>query len=94
MRLAVTSDLHFDFGGQLTPPEAITAMVVQIARSQPDAVVLAGDTAAGFAAFEAGSAIGGLRPSSHSVDSLLDSDSSALSNLVGCWYCLDKNNRG
>ncbi len=53
MRLAVTSDLHFDFVGHLTRPEAITAMVVQIARSQPDAVVLAGDIAAGFAAFEA-----------------------------------------
>lgn len=53
MRLAVTSDLHFDFGGHLTPPEAIETMVLELVESKPDAVVLAGDIADGFAAFEA-----------------------------------------
>jgi Icc-related predicted phosphoesterase len=53
MRLAVTSDLHFDFGGHLTSAEAIEAMVLDLVDSKPDAVVLAGDIAAGFAAFEA-----------------------------------------
>ena len=49
MRLAVTSDLHFDFGGALTPPEKIEELVLLIVESKPDAVVLAGD----IAAFEA-----------------------------------------
>ena len=53
MRLAVTSDLHFDFGGRLTPPQAIEDMVLELVESRPDAVVLAGDIAAGFTAFEA-----------------------------------------
>ena len=52
MRLAVTSDLHFDFGGALTSPEKVEELVLLIVESKPDAVVLAGDIAAGFAAFE------------------------------------------
>jgi 3',5'-cyclic AMP phosphodiesterase CpdA len=53
MRLAVTSDLHFDFQGRFTRPELIEELVLQLVEVKPDAIVLAGDIAAGFAAFEA-----------------------------------------
>src|SRR4051794_20266396 len=53
MRLAVTSDLHYDFAGRLTRPAAIEQMVLELMDQHPDAVVLAGDVADGFEAFEA-----------------------------------------
>ncbi|MCC6751366.1 MAG: metallophosphoesterase [Deltaproteobacteria bacterium] len=53
MRLLVTSDVHLDFGGHLTLRSTIDAMVSRMAAERPDALVLAGDLAHGFAAFEA-----------------------------------------
>jgi len=53
MRLAVTSDLHYDFEGHLTRPAAVEELVLSLVDSRPDAVVLAGDIANGYAAFEA-----------------------------------------
>ena len=53
MRLAVTSNLHYDLEGHLTPPDAVEALVLELVEARPDAIVLAGDIAAGFAAFEA-----------------------------------------
>lgn len=53
MRLAVTSDLHYDPRGDLTPPERVRALARRIAGERPDAVVLAGDLAHGLAAFDA-----------------------------------------
>ena len=42
-RVAVASDLHFDAAGNLTPPEAVAALVEEIRAAEPAAVVLAGD---------------------------------------------------
>ncbi len=53
MRLAVTSDLHYDPAGHLTPPDAVRAVAKRIAGERVDAVVLAGDLAHGLRAFDA-----------------------------------------
>lgn len=53
MRLAVTSDLHYDSEGGLTAPRLIEELVMQIVEAKPDALVLAGDIAASYAKFEA-----------------------------------------
>jgi predicted phosphohydrolase len=51
MRLAVTSDLHYDLAGRLTPPDAIEALARQIARERPDLLILAGDLGHGMENF-------------------------------------------
>jgi 3',5'-cyclic AMP phosphodiesterase CpdA len=51
-RIAVTADLHLDFGGHLTSVEAVTNLARDIAKAEPDAIVLAGDLAHGFEAFD------------------------------------------
>jgi predicted phosphodiesterase len=51
MRIAVTSDLHYDPRGYLTPPEKIRELARRIAAEVPDAVILAGDLAHGLASF-------------------------------------------
>ena len=48
MRIAVTSDLHYDLEGHLTPPDAIEALARTIARERPDLLVLAGDLGHGL----------------------------------------------
>jgi len=53
VRVAVTSDLHYDPTGTLTPPDVIRALVGQIAAAEPDALVIAGDLAHGLPLFEA-----------------------------------------
>jgi len=53
VRLAVTSDLHFDASRELTPPEMVRRVAEEIAAQRPDAVVLAGDLGHPFANFEA-----------------------------------------
>ena len=52
MRIAVTSDLHYDPTGRLTHPSLITALAEDIASKQPDALILAGDLAHGRRGFE------------------------------------------
>lgn len=42
-RIAVTSDLHFDSNGQLTPPSKVRAVVDAMVASGADAIVVAGD---------------------------------------------------
>src|SRR5690242_8837103 len=51
LRIAITSDLHFDPGHNLTSPYKIEAMVADIQNQQPDAVVIAGDLAHGLSRF-------------------------------------------
>lgn len=51
MRLAITSDLHFDPDGYLTPPVAVEALAVRVMADRPDAIVLAGDLAHGLGPF-------------------------------------------
>lgn len=51
MRLAVTSDLHYDPAGHLTPPSAVRALAARMRDERADAVVLAGDLAHGLRAF-------------------------------------------
>jgi predicted phosphodiesterase len=51
MRLAVTSDLHYDRAGSLTPPDAIEALARQIARQRPELLILAGDLGHGVENF-------------------------------------------
>lgn len=51
MRLAVTSDLHYDPAGHLTPPPLVRDLARAVAAERPDAVVLAGDLAHGLRAF-------------------------------------------
>jgi 3',5'-cyclic AMP phosphodiesterase CpdA len=53
VRIAITSDLHYDPKGHLTAPSLIQALAGQIAAGQPDAVILAGDLAHGRRDFEA-----------------------------------------
>ena len=53
MRVAVTSDLHYDSAGDLTPPAAIEELARRIAAERPDAVILAGDLAHGLDQFAA-----------------------------------------
>ncbi len=53
VKLAVTSDLHFDATGGLTAPRLIEDLVLEIVESKPDALVLAGDIAASYSDFEA-----------------------------------------
>ena len=43
VRVAVSSDLHFDAAGRLTSPATITALVEEMRAAEPAAVVLAGD---------------------------------------------------
>lgn len=53
IRIAISSDLHFDFAGHLTEPDAIRALAARVRDERPDAVVLAGDLAHGLDAFGA-----------------------------------------
>ncbi len=53
MRIAVTSDLHYDPHGHLTAPDAVRDLAAQIAETRPDLVVLAGDLGHGIASFGA-----------------------------------------
>jgi 3',5'-cyclic AMP phosphodiesterase CpdA len=52
MRIAVTSDLHYDPKGRLTHPSLVRALAEDIAADHPDALVLAGDLAHGRRGFE------------------------------------------
>lgn len=52
MKLAVTSDLHYDQTGGLTAPKLIEDLVLEIVESKPDALVLAGDIGASYDDFE------------------------------------------
>lgn len=51
MRLAVTSDLHYDLAGHLTAPDTIEALARQIGRERPDLLILAGDLGHGVENF-------------------------------------------
>ncbi len=53
MRIAITSDLHYDPSGHLTSPEQVRDLAAQIAATRPDLVVLAGDLGHGLASFSA-----------------------------------------
>lgn len=53
MRIAITSDLHYDPHGHLTAPDAVRDIASQIAETRPDLVVLAGDLGHGIASFTA-----------------------------------------
>lgn len=53
VRIVVTSDLHFDSAGQLTPPGVVEALTHRISDAKPDAVVLAGDIGHPLAEFRA-----------------------------------------
>ncbi|RYE93010.1 MAG: metallophosphoesterase [Myxococcales bacterium] len=48
MRLAVSSDLHFDRRGHLTTPAAVADVAARLRAARPDVVVLAGDIAHGL----------------------------------------------
>lgn len=48
MRIAVTSDLHYDLAGHLTAPDSIESLARSIARERPDLLVLAGDLGHGL----------------------------------------------
>src|SRR5689334_9885923 len=52
MRIAITSDLHYDPIGRLTHPSLIQALARTIAADHPDALILAGDLAHGRRGFE------------------------------------------
>jgi 3',5'-cyclic AMP phosphodiesterase CpdA len=52
VRIAITSDLHYDPKGRLTKPLLIQGLAGQIAAEEPDAVILAGDLAHGRRGFE------------------------------------------
>jgi hypothetical protein len=49
VRLAVTSDLHFDLGGHLTSPTEVELLVGRVVADRPDILVLAGDLGHGLA---------------------------------------------
>ncbi len=49
VRLAVTSDLHFDLGGHLTSPAEVDSLVRRVVADHPDIIVLAGDIGHGLA---------------------------------------------
>jgi hypothetical protein len=51
IRLAITSDLHLDFSGNLTPEHLVEEVVRQIAAAKPDAILLGGDLACDSASF-------------------------------------------
>jgi predicted phosphohydrolase len=51
VRIAVTSDLHYDPYGYLTPLGKIRALAEHIRRNDPDVVIIAGDLAHGLANF-------------------------------------------
>lgn len=53
MRIAITSDLHYDPLGHLTAPEAVRALAREVAAVRPNLVVLAGDLGHGLAQFRA-----------------------------------------
>jgi 3',5'-cyclic AMP phosphodiesterase CpdA len=42
-RIAVTSDLHYDLSGALTPPEEVARVIDEMSASAPDAILVAGD---------------------------------------------------
>jgi 3',5'-cyclic AMP phosphodiesterase CpdA len=52
MRIAITSDLHFDPRGNFTSPATIQALVRHIREEDPDAVLIAGDLAHGLRNFK------------------------------------------
>jgi 3',5'-cyclic AMP phosphodiesterase CpdA len=49
LRLAVTSDIHFDLEGHLTSPAEVDALVGRVVADRPDILVLAGDSGHGVA---------------------------------------------
>jgi 3',5'-cyclic AMP phosphodiesterase CpdA len=52
VRIAITSDLHYDPRGRLTHPSLIHTLANRIAAGHPDAVILAGDLAHGRRGFD------------------------------------------
>lgn len=52
IRLAITSDLHYDPAGHLTSLEQIQWMIQRLKLVEPDAVIIAGDIAHGLNNFE------------------------------------------
>lgn len=87
VRVAVTSDLHYDPTGTLTPPDVVRGLVSAMAAAEPDAVVIAGDLAHGLPLFEACldcfsslNTPAGIIPGNHDVwrDPLADLSSLAL----------------
>ncbi len=51
VRIAVTSDLHYDPEGRLTPPSKVRAIAERIRDEAPDVVVTAGDLGHGLSQF-------------------------------------------
>jgi hypothetical protein len=50
-RIAITSDLHYDASGALTPPDAVERMLDAVGERAPDALIVAGDIGHPFANF-------------------------------------------
>jgi 3',5'-cyclic AMP phosphodiesterase CpdA len=50
-RIAVTSDLHYDVTGALTPPGEVARVLDEMSASEPDAMLVAGDIGHPFANF-------------------------------------------